>query len=112
MRTIAEINQKIVAGQATVWTVEELKKKVKKIGVQKAYQTVDVICTGTFEPMESSGAILNLGHTDPPIKIRQCWLDGVPAYAGLGAVDLYLGATALVDKDESENTIIEKVELM
>ncbi len=47
--------------------------------------------------MESSGAILNLGHTDPPIKIRSCTLDGVPAYAGFGAVDLYLGATQLVD---------------
>ena len=105
MRTIAEINQKIVDRQATVWTVEELKKQIKKIGSKKAYQTVDVISTGTFEPMESSGAIINLGHTDPPIKIRQCWLDGVPAYAGLGAVDLYLGATALVDKDESENNI-------
>ena len=105
MRTIAEINQKIVDRQATVWTVEELKKQIKKIGSKKAYHTVDVISTGTFEPMESSGAIINLGHTDPPIKIRQCWLDGVPAYAGLGAVDLYLGATALVDKDESENNI-------
>jgi uncharacterized protein (DUF39 family) len=105
MRTIAQINQKIVDRQVTVWTVEELKQKVKKIGIKKAYQSVDVICTGTFEPMESSGAILNLGHTDPPIKIRQCWLDGVPAYAGLGAVDLYLGATALVDKEESENTL-------
>lgn len=105
MRTIAQINQKIADRQVTVWTVEELKQKVKKIGIKKAYQSVDVICTGTFEPMESSGAILNLGHTDPPIKIRQCWLDGVPAYAGLGAVDLYLGATALVDKEESENTL-------
>ena len=112
MRTLDEINQKIIDRQATVWTAEELKTKVKKIGIKKAYQQVDVICTGTFEPMESSGAILNLGHTDPPIKIRQCWLDGVPAYAGFGAVDLYLGATALADKDESEhdttNTTIEK----
>jgi uncharacterized protein (DUF39 family) len=47
--------------------------------------------------MESSGAILNIGHTDPPIKIRQCWLDGVPAYSGFGAVDLYLGATQVTD---------------
>jgi uncharacterized protein (DUF39 family) len=45
--------------------------------------------------MESSGAMVNLGHTDPPIKIRQCWLDGVPAYAGFGAVDLYIGATMM-----------------
>ena len=76
MRTIAEINDKIVNRQATVWTIEELKAKVKQLGIKKTYQKVDVICTGTFEPMESSGAIINLGHTDPPIKIRQCWLDG------------------------------------
>jgi uncharacterized protein (DUF39 family) len=97
MRTIAEINQKIVEQKAVVWTAEELKAKVKEIGISKTYQQVDVICTGTFEPMESSGAILNLGHTDPPIKIRKCWLEGIPAYAGFGAVDLYLGATVMRD---------------
>lgn len=92
MRTIAEINEKIQSGSVVVWTVEQLKTRVAEIGVTKAAAEVDVITTGTFEPMESSGAILNLGHTDPPIKIRQCWLDGVAAYAGFGAVDLYLGA--------------------
>lgn len=97
MRTIAEINEKIVQQKAVVWTLEELKTKVKEIGITKTYSQVDVICTGTYEPMESSGAIINVGHTDPPIKIRSCWLDGIPAYAGFGAVDLYLGATALKD---------------
>ncbi len=92
MRTIADINDKIEQGAAIVWTAEELKARVAEVGIAKAAQAVDVIVTGTFEPMESSGAILNLGHTDPPIKIRQCWLDGVMAYAGFGAVDLYLGA--------------------
>ena len=94
MRTIAEINHKIHRNRVVAWTVEELKVKVAEIGITQAFKTVDVICTGTFEPMESSGAIINLGHTDPPIKIRQCWFDGVPAYAGFGAVDIYLGATA------------------
>jgi len=93
MRTVSEINEKIVNGTVKVCTIEELKSKVKRQGISKTYQEIDVVCTGTFEPMESSGAIINLGHTDPPIKIRQCWLDGVPAYAGFGAVDLYLGAT-------------------
>ncbi len=97
MRTLSEINQKITEKKAVVWTVEELKTRVQEIGIDQAFKTVDVLCSGTFEPMESSGAIINLGHTDPPIKIRQCWLDGVPAYAGFGAVDLYLGATAMVD---------------
>jgi uncharacterized protein (DUF39 family) len=93
MRTIAEINQKINNRTVVVWTVTELKQRVAEVGVTQAAQEVDVITTGTFEPMEASGAILNLGHTDPPIKIRQCWLDGVPAYSGFGAVDLYLGAS-------------------
>jgi L-aspartate semialdehyde sulfurtransferase len=97
MRTIAEINDKILHKTAVVWTVEELKARVAEVGVTQTTKEVDVVTTGTFEPMESSGAIINLGHTDPPIKIRKCWLDGVPAYAGFGAVDLYLGATQQVD---------------
>ncbi|MEO8894068.1 MAG: homocysteine biosynthesis protein [Coleofasciculaceae cyanobacterium] len=97
MRTLAEINDKILHQTAVVWTVEELKARVAEVGVTQTTKEVDVVTTGTFEPMESSGAIINLGHTDPPIKIRKCWLDGVPAYAGFGAVDLYLGATQQVD---------------
>ena len=102
MRTIAEINEKISRKRAVVWTVEELKARVIEIGVTKTTKEVDVITTGTFEPMESSGAIINLGHTDPPIKIRRCWLDGVHAYAGFGAVDLYLGASCPVDSPDGE----------
>ncbi|XTZ10885.1 MAG: homocysteine biosynthesis protein, partial [cyanobacterium endosymbiont of Rhopalodia yunnanensis] len=97
MRTIQEINEKILCQQAVVWTVEELKTRVQNSSVEQVFEEVDVICTGTFEPMESSGAIINLGHTDPPIKIRQCWIEGIPAYAGFGAVDLYLGSTAMID---------------
>jgi uncharacterized protein (DUF39 family) len=100
VRTLADINDKIHHRRAIVWTVEELKARVADIGVTQAAKNVDVITTGTFEPMESSGAIINLGHTDPPIKIRKCWLDGVPAYAGFGAVDLYLGATQVVDSTD------------
>jgi uncharacterized protein (DUF39 family) len=103
MRTIAEINDKIQRRQAVVLTVEEVKARVAEVGVSQTAREVDVITTGTFEPMESSGAILNLGHTDPPIKIRRCWLDGVMAYSGLGAVDLYLGATQTAEIPEAED---------
>ena len=104
MRTIAQINEKIKAKKAVVWTVEELKAKVADKGISQVAKEVDVVTTGTFEPMESSGAIINLGHTDPPINVRQCWLDSVPAYTGLGAVDLYLGATASPDYSQSGET--------
>lgn len=102
MRTIAEINEKINNQTVVVWTVEELKVRVAEVGVTQAAKEVDVITTGTFEPMESSGAIINLGHTDPPIKIRSCWLDGILAYSGFGAVDLYLGATQSVDYERGD----------
>ncbi|MBP5973338.1 homocysteine biosynthesis protein [Brasilonema sp. CT11] len=102
MRTIAEINHKISHKQAVVLTAEELKARVVEVGVAKVAKEVDVITTGTFEPMESSGAIINLGHTDPPIKIRRCWLDGVPAYSGFGAVDLYLGASCAMEVMDGE----------
>jgi L-aspartate semialdehyde sulfurtransferase len=97
MRSIPEINEKIQQSKAIVLTVEELKARVQEVGISQTAREVDVITTGTFEPMESSGAILNLGQTDPPIKIRQCWLDGVPAYAGFGAVDLFIGASQMTD---------------
>lgn len=92
MRTVADINDKIRQGKATVWTITEAKAQIAEMGVPQAAKTVDVITTGTFEPMEGSGAMLNLGHTDPPIKIVECHLNGVLAYAGFGAVDLYIGA--------------------
>ncbi len=112
MRTITEINEKIRQKKAVVWTVEDVKAKVPEMGVTAVAKQVDVVCTGTFEPMESSGALINLGHTDPPIKIRQCWLEGVPAYAGLGAVDLYLGATAMVEYVESDGLEVDNRQLI
>ncbi|MDJ0797678.1 MAG: homocysteine biosynthesis protein [Calothrix sp. MO_167.B12] len=102
MRTITEINEKISHKRAVVMTASEVKARVVEIGVTKVAKEVDVITTGTFEPMESSGAIINLGHTDPPIKIRRCWLDRVPAYSGFGAVDLYLGASCAMEVMEGE----------
>jgi uncharacterized protein (DUF39 family) len=102
MQTIAEINDKIAGQRAAVLTVEELKARVAEVGVSQTAKEVDVITTGTFEPMESSGAIINLGHTDPPIKIRRCWLDGVSAYSGFGAVDLYIGATQISESPDGE----------
>jgi uncharacterized protein (DUF39 family) len=100
-KTIAEINEKIRKGQAVVVTAEEIIDLVEKQGVKKAAQEVDVVTTGTFGPMCSSGAFLNIGHSKPRIKLGggKILLNDVPAYAGLAAVDLFLGATALPDDD-------------
>lgn len=101
-RTIADINDRITAGKVRVLTIGEVKQLVAEVGVETTFKQVDAIATGAFEPMEASGAILNVGHPDPPIKIRQAWLDGVPAYAGFGAVDLYLGASQASERPDSK----------
>jgi uncharacterized protein (DUF39 family) len=101
MRTIKEINEKIKKGQAVVATVEEIIELVQKKGLKKAAEEVDVVTTGTFGPMCSSGAYFNIGHSKPRIKLGAgtCKLNGVPAYCGFAAVDFYLGVTALPDYD-------------
>jgi uncharacterized protein (DUF39 family) len=105
-KTIQEINDKIKKGQAVVVTAEEIIDIVAKKGAKKAAAEVDVVTTGTFGPMCSSGAYFNLGHTKPRIKIGggTCTLNDVPCYTGLAAVDIFLGATAIPDNDP-RNTV-------
>jgi uncharacterized protein (DUF39 family) len=100
-KTIAEINDKISKGQAVVVTAEEIIDIVEEKGVEEAAREVDVVTTGTFGPMCSSGAFLNVGHTRPRIKLGggEVYLNDVPAYTGIAAVDLFIGATALPDDD-------------
>lgn len=92
MKSISEINERIKKGQAVVLTAEEVKKLSEEKGIQHVAETVDVVTTATFSPMCSSGAFINVGHTDPGLKMEKVSLDGVPAYGGIAAVDLYIGA--------------------
>lgn len=100
-KTIAEINEKIKKGQVVVVNAEEIIDIAKKKGISQAAREVDVVTTGTFGPMCSSGAYFNVGHTKPRIKLGggRVYLNDVPAYTGIAAVDLFLGATALPDDD-------------
>lgn len=93
MKTIKEINEKIKNGKVNVVTAEEMTRLVREIGPEKAAERVDVVTTGTFGAMCSSGVWLNFGHADPPIKMSRVWLNGVEAYTGVAAVDAFLGAT-------------------
>jgi len=101
-RTIAEINQKIKTGDIQVLTAEEMKKLVESSGVEVAYKEVDVVTTGTFGAMCSSGAIINVGHADPPIKIQRAWINDVEVSHPGAAVDLYIGATMMSETQPYE----------
>ncbi|MBE0466383.1 MAG: homocysteine biosynthesis protein, partial [Candidatus Desulforudis sp.] len=98
-RTYADINARLRKGNAVVVTAEEVVSMVKEQGLTETARQVDVVTTGTFSPMCSSGVYLNFGHSAPRIKGHRITLNDVPAYGGLAAVDTYLGATAVPDND-------------
>lgn len=98
-KTFKEINDKIKQGKVVVVTAEEMIDIVEKHGDTEAARRVDVVTTGTFAPMCSSGVFINFGHTSPKIKANKVWFNDVSAYGGIAAVDCYLGATEVQDGD-------------
>ncbi|MEM2970973.1 MAG: homocysteine biosynthesis protein [Candidatus Bathyarchaeia archaeon] len=94
-RTIDEVNEKIKREDVQVVTVEEMKKLVESSGLEVAYKEIDVVTTGTFGAMCSSGAVINIGHADPPIKIHRAWINDVEVSHPGAAVDLYIGASQM-----------------
>jgi len=105
-KTIQEINEKIKKGEAVVVTAEEMIDIVGEKGKKEAAASVDVVTTGTFGPMCSSGAYLNVGHAKPKIKFGggRVSLNDVETYAGFAAVDICIGAAA-VSSDDPKNKI-------
>jgi uncharacterized protein (DUF39 family) len=91
--------EKIKRGEGVVVTAEEVIKVVEEKGIKAAAREIDVVTTGTFGPMCSSGAFINFGHAKPRIKMKKVWLNGVEAYTGIAAVDAYIGAGQLPETD-------------
>jgi len=83
-KSIDLINERVRDGNARVVTADDMPGIVAE---------VDVVTTGTFGAMCSSGAFFNFGHAEPPIRMERIWLNDVEAYGGLAAVDTYIGAT-------------------
>jgi len=98
-KTVKEINERIRKGRAVVVNAEEMVAIVRKEGKVKAAREIDVVTTGTFSPMCSSGLLFNIGQQPPVMKVSRLWLNNVPCYSGIAAVDAYLGATEPCEDD-------------
>lgn len=98
-KTVQEINERIRKGKAVVVNAEEMVAIVRKEGKVKAAREIDVVTTGTFSPMCSSGLLFNIGQQPPVMKVSQLWLNNVPCYSGIAAVDAYMGATEPCEDD-------------
>ena len=87
-KTIEEINRRIKQGKVVVITADEMTDIVKLKGAEKAAREVDVVTTGTFAPMCSSGAFINFGHTKPATKASEVWLNNVLVHPFDGGVTI------------------------
>lgn len=92
-KSFQEINEKILKGEAVVLTAEEVSAMSKEKSPKEIARQVDVVTTATFGPMCSSGMFLNVGHTNPPIRMEKVSLNNVPVHSGIAAVDMYIGAS-------------------
>ncbi|MDR1951506.1 MAG: homocysteine biosynthesis protein [Bacteroidales bacterium] len=100
-KTYQEINEKIKNGNAVVLTAEEVSELSKTASPAEIVKKVDVVTTGTFGAMCSSGVFLNFGHATPPIRMEKITLNGIPVCGGLAAVDTYIGATDTHPENET-----------
>lgn len=110
-KTYEEINEKISKGEAVVLTAEEVSKMAQELSPSEIAQKVDIVTTATFGPMCSSGAFINFGHSDPPIRMERITLNDVPIHSGIAAVDGYIGATetSIFDEKYGGAHIIEEL---
>ena len=92
-KTVEEINEKILKGEAVIMTAEEVSNMADECSPEEIVNKVDVVTTGTFAPMCSSGMFINFGHPNPPIRMENITLNDVPVFGGIAAVDGYIGAT-------------------
>ena len=53
-------------------------------------------------PCAAQGQLLTLGHSDPPIKIDHAWMNDVEVCHPGAAVDLFIGATNMSEKQPFE----------
>ena len=58
-KSFEEINDKIKKGKAVVLTASEVSKLAEEMKPSEIVKKVDVVTTGTFAPMCSSGAFIN-----------------------------------------------------
>jgi putative methanogenesis marker 16 metalloprotein len=101
IRSIAEINQKIERGEATVLTAEEVSNLVREGEGPKA-EDVDVVTTGTCGIMSGTAAVFHIPAGEPGSfkKAKSVFLNGVPGFPGpcpnewLGSVDMMVYGTA------------------
>jgi len=99
-RTVAELQQRQLDGQLAVCTAEAFRNHVAQHGLAEAYRRTHVVVASGAEFTSQASLLLQLGPTDPPMRIRRFRLGPAEGQGGHGNTDLLLplgqgGALAL-----------------
>ena len=87
-RSEADLRDRQGRGQLRVSTALAFRQQVAAEGLEAAYAATDVVVSSNAEFTDQASLVLNLGPSDPPIRIRRFQLDGVGGWGGHGSTDL------------------------
>jgi uncharacterized protein (DUF39 family) len=90
-RSEAQLQRRQSDGDLRVRSGVEFRALVAAEGLEAAYATTDVVVAANAEFTDHASLELNLGPTDPPIRIREARLNGVSALGGAGSISLPIG---------------------
>lgn len=81
-RSIEALQRRQRAGDLRALTAEAFRALVQRQGLEQAYQQTDVVCAADTLLSDQGSLQLSLGPCDPPIRLRELQLAGVPAQVG------------------------------
>jgi len=87
-RSEADLRDRQERGRLRVCTAAAFRQRVGAGGLEAAYAATDVVVASNAEFTDQASLVLNLGPTDPPIRMRRFQLDGVAGWGGHGSTDL------------------------
>ncbi|MFY8150102.1 MAG: homocysteine biosynthesis protein [Prochlorococcaceae cyanobacterium] len=85
VRTEAQLQQRQSRGDLRVLLARDFRRRVRAVGLAQAHAETDVVVASEAGFTDQASLLLGLGPADPPIRIREAQLDGVPAQAGGGS---------------------------
>jgi len=89
-RSIEELQERQRRGRLRVRAAAAFRALVAAEGLADAYGATDVVVAADAPFSDQASLVLNLGPTDPPIRLREPQLGGVGALAGGAGSDLVL----------------------
>ncbi|MFN9644098.1 MAG: homocysteine biosynthesis protein [Cyanobacteriota bacterium] len=87
-RTEAELQRRQAEGLLRVRQAAAFRRLAQTAGLEAAYDQTDVVVAASAEFTSHASLHLSLGPTDPPIRLRDPLLGGVPVMVGGAGTDL------------------------